>query len=156
MEEFSKILNIYKNTLFKMIYSYVKDENDAQDILQEVFLKLYLNFHKIKDISKLKIYIYKITRNKINDFFRKKKREKLLLKKVEQKHSEESTPECTSTQILETLQKIPPKFKEIIILKDIQGLSYKEISKILNIRIGTVQSRLFRGRLILRRYLNET
>jgi len=148
--EFEKILNEYKNYLFKMIYSYIQNREDSEDILQEVFLKLYVNLSKIKEPEKLKYYLIKLCRSKIYDFLRKKKRQNLLHQKAQQMQSSKSSD---SGEVLEKLNFLPKKLRDVLILKDIQNLSYKEISKVLNMKVGTVQTCVFKARNILRRLL---
>ncbi len=148
--KFKDILNEYKNYLFRMIYSYIQNREDSEDILQEVFLKLYVNLPKIRDPKKLKYYLIKLCRSKIYDFLRKKKRLKLLYQKAQKM---EKTESVSSGEILEKLNLLPKKLRDILILKDIQNLSYREIAEVLNMKIGTVQTCVFKARNILRRLL---
>ena len=135
---------------------------DAKDISQEVFLKAYRNIGNFDERSQFSTWIYRITANTCIDEMRKRKgRQSFSLE--EELESEEGsmqrqvadageTPEESmlreeqKSEILQALESLSPEHKVAVILRDIKGLSYEEIAEILELTLGTVKSRISRGR----------
>ncbi len=166
---FEEIVRRYKDQLLNFIYRFVGNQEQAEDILQETFLRVYRNRHAYRRVAKFSTWIYTIAGNLARTELRKRKRRRLLsisdLGIEEDKDYEVSDenfdPEAHVDSLLhdEVIQreinKLSPKFREVIILRDIQELSYEEISKILRIPIGTVKSRVNRARIRLQARLKK-
>jgi RNA polymerase sigma-70 factor (ECF subfamily) len=169
---FEEIVKRYKDQLVNFAYRFLGDLEDAEDIVQETFLRVFRKKKAYRSVAKFSTWIYTITGNLAKTELRRRKRRKLLSITnlgFEDKDFEltdpEKGPEETLDKIIndDTIQaaidSLPEKFKEVIIFRDIQELSYEEISSILKIPLGTVKSRVNRGRLKLHEklenYFNE-
>ena len=159
---FNQIVHRYKDRLLNFIYRFVNDIDKSEDLVQDTFLKLYTHKDSYKEIAKFSTWLYTIAANLAKTELRKIKRRKTFsisdLSKDDREFvisSEAVGPDdkdINSTfekNIQNALERLSVDFKTIIILRDIQELSYDEISKIMRLPIGTVKSRINRGRLKL-------
>ena len=159
---FNQIVHRYKDRLINFIYRFVNDIDKSEDLTQDTFLKLYTHKDSYKEIAKFSTWLYTIAANLAKTELRKIKRRKTFsisdLSKDDREFvisSEAIGPDdknINSTfekNIQIALERLSVDFKTIIILRDIQELSYDEISKIMRLPIGTVKSRINRGRLKL-------
>ncbi len=159
---FDLLVKRYKDPLINFIYRFLGSQTDAEDVLQETFLRLYKNKHYYKEIAKFSTWIYTIAGNLAKTELRKRRRRTFF--SINQYGGEDkdydipddsSNPEQeTNTQITDdiiqaAIERLSPKFKEVIILRDIQGFSYEEISEMIKVPLGTVKSRVNRARLKL-------
>lgn len=132
----------------------------ADDILQEVFIKIHENIHSIKDDTKICIWVYQIAKNTINDYYRK---QKIQLSDIEVIPEEElsaiddvesQTAENQIEQIASGLQKminsLPEKYAQALKMVELQGLSQTQLAKELNISVSGAKSRVQRGRQMLK------
>ena len=163
---FNQIVYRYKDRLINFIYRFVNDIDKSEDLTQDTFLKLYTHKDSYKEIAKFSTWLYTIAANLAKTELRKIKRRKTFsisdLSKDDREFvisSEAIGPDdkdINSTfekNIQIALERLSVDFKTIIILRDIQELSYDEISKIMKLPIGTVKSRINRGRLKLQELL---
>ena len=125
----------------------VKDKAITKDILQDVFIKIHLHQHTIKDHSKLKSWIYQLTRNTIVDYFRKNKTSDDLTEIsagiTESHHQSEQGLE---TCVMPFIAQLPPKYQEALTLSDINGLPQTELAGQLDISYSAAKSRVQRAR----------
>lgn len=136
--EFDDIYNEYFDRVYYKILSAVKSSEDAEDIAQEVFISVYKNLKRFREESNIFTWIYKITLNKIYDFFRKKK---INLELNDEILNIESSKDLNVPIFLEErLKKITPQEKEIVVLKDIYGYKLREIAEMKDINISTVKT----------------
>lgn len=165
---FEQIVQRYKDQLLNFVFRFLGNQEQAEDILQETFLRVYRNRHAYRRVAKFSTWIYTIAGNLARTELRKRKRRRFFSISdmgVEDKDFEVSdevfNPETYVDTVLhddviqQEINKLSPKFREVIILRDIQELSYEEISKILRIPIGTVKSRVNRARLRLQAQLKK-
>ena len=165
---FDLLVKRYKDPLMNFIFRFVGEKNEAEDIVQETFLRLFKNKHYYKEIAKFSTWIYTIAGNLAKTELRKRKRRKLFSishymateKDYDIPDSTTSPESDTNTIITDkiiqsAIDKLSPKFKQVIILRDIQGFSYEEIADIVNIPLGTVKSRVNRARLKLQEDLKD-
>ena len=158
----------YKEPLMNYIYRFVGDRNDAEDILQETFLRLYKNKHYYREIARFSTWIYTIAGNLAKTELRKRKRRQFFsinnymsTDKDYELPDKNITPDkytdsaITDTEIQKAINRLSPKFRQVILLRDIQGFSYEEIANIVNIPLGTVKSRVNRARLRLQQDLKK-
>lgn len=159
---FDLLVKRYKDPLLNFIYRFLGERYEAEDIVQETFLRLFRNKHYYKEVAKFSTWIYTIAGNLAKTELRRRKRRKFFsisqatpAEKDYEIPDVEGTPEdVTNSQITDAIiqraiDKLTPKFKQVIILRDIQGLSYEEIAEIADIPLGTVKSRVNRARLRL-------
>jgi RNA polymerase sigma-70 factor (ECF subfamily) len=161
-EVFRYLVERYREKVRNVIFSIFNDADQVDDISQEVFIKVYHALPNFRFESSFYTWVYRIAVNKCRDELRKKK-----VKRFFSFHSFEKTTNtnienlATTTfddenirgVIEESLKKLPEKFRLPIILKDIDGMSYDEIADVLDCEVGTVKSRLSRGRAMLKEIL---
>ena len=160
---FEELVNRFSKRLTHFAYRYVNDRGVAEDIVQETFLKVYKNKHSYKPIAKFSTWIFTITGNLAKTKLRKwKTRQTYNFSNYEDRdwentledESEDTNPQKEIIQtdpevIQQALANLPDHSKKVIILRDIQELSYDEISKITDVALGTVKSRINRARIKL-------
>lgn len=156
---FKVLVERYQERIRNLIYSVLRDPEVIDDLAQDIFIKVYEALPRFRFESSLYTWLYRITINKTRDEIRKKRVRRVfsfesLEKKAEREISERLSVEPYDFEPKEIvsagLRTLPEKFRMPIILKDIDGRSYEEIAEILECRIGTVKSRLSRGRTMLR------
>jgi len=163
---FENVFLQYQKMIYNLAWRIMGNKEDAEDITQEVAMKIYRNLHKCKGEGFLSAWIGKITHNTCMDVLRRKKGKYTtsLDDVVElgdgevqvQMQDNEASPEELllqkeiSGQIESALQKLPPEFRSLVVLRDVNGYSYEEIAEILDLPKGTVKSRIFRGRIKLK------
>lgn len=165
---FEQIVHRYKDPLINFIYHYLGDRIDAEDVIQETFLRVFKNKHLYRNIAKFSTWIYTIASNLAKTELRRRRRRRVLsLSQLGYDDREYDVPdyysvpdrivggEMKEAMIRKEIEALPVKFKEVVVLRDIKEFSYEEISQILNIPIGTVKSRVNRGRLRLQKKLKH-
>ncbi len=165
---FEQIVHRYKNQLINFVYNFIGNRIEAEDIIQETFLRVYKNKHLYRNIAKFSTWIYTIAGNLAKTELRKRRRRRLLsLNKIGYNDKDYDVPDLFASpeervdggmkekEIREKILDLPQKFREVVILRDIEEFSYEEISNILKIPIGTVKSRVNRGRLKLQKSLQH-
>jgi RNA polymerase sigma-70 factor (ECF subfamily) len=160
----------YKGPLQNLIYKMVSDKNEVEDLIQEVFIKVYNSLKNYSQEYAFSTWIYRIAINNTIDYLRKKKLETFSIHSDEEEDDDRPKYEIPDTSysadasiILEQRQQIindainslPEKYKKVIELRHKEELSYEEISEILNLPIGTVKAHLFRARELLNKYLKD-
>ncbi|TDI99502.1 MAG: sigma-70 family RNA polymerase sigma factor [Caldithrix sp.] len=159
---FDLIVKRYKDQLLNFVYRFVGSQEEAEDIVQETFLRVYRKRKAYKRIAKFSTWIYTIAGNLSRTELRRRKRRKLFSvtdmgyeDRDYEISDDEYNPENHVEGVIQEeiihkeINNLSPKFREVIILRDVQELSYEEISKIIRVPIGTVKSRVNRGRLKL-------
>ena len=157
-----ELVNRYKDKLTNFVFYFLKDEEHSEDIVQETFIRLYEKKHYYKEIAKFSTWIYTIARNLANTELRKKSRTKIMylsqinnykkdydLKSNDPELNMNIENEFLMKEIHAAIDKLPENYKSVIILRDIQGLDYEQISNIIGVPLGTVKSRINRARLQL-------
>ena len=165
---YTQLVNRYKDRLFNFIYRFVYDIDKADDILQDTFLKLYTHKNSYKEIAKFSTWLYTIAANLARTELRKIKRRKtfsvselsrddreFIISSPDIEPDDENLAQIFEKNVQRALVELPDDFKTIIILRDIQELSYDEISKIVEVPLGTVKSRINRGRVKLQELLKK-
>ena len=145
---FEEIYMIYYNGLYRFAYHYIMNE-DAEDIVQDIFTKVYENMDKLLDEDKIKSYLYSATKNSCLNYLRKLKiidgnKDKLIETIFHYSNEYLDDGEAVDLEMQSCISKLPEQQKIILKLK-IEGRSYKEISEILNISQGTVNTHVNRA-----------
>ena len=167
-QSYIELVNRYRDRLINFIYRFVNDTESAEDIVQDALLKVYTHKHYYKNIAKFSTWLYTIAGNLAKTELRKKKTRKVTNlsqmgpedKDFELTSNEPETDKATQNEYLEkriqiAINKLPLHFKTVTILREIQELSYEEISKIVDVPLGTVKSRINRARLQLQKELKD-
>ena len=142
------VWNQFSNDLKRYIFSHVKDEESANDILQEVFIKIHLKLDSLQKKESLKSWLFSITHNTIMNFFNKQK-----MTVTDKEITEESMPENDADSpencLLPLINHLPEKYREPLLQSEIYGKKQAEVSEMLNLALSTTKSRIQRGRKLL-------
>jgi len=171
---FEKLVRTYEQMVYRVAYRFVNNETDASDVTQEVFLRVYKSLSKFRGDSALSTWIYTITANLSRNAIRSKKnREKVQVLAPEEKDDDRSSfwervadkKEAGSLRLVESsglnnaiqaaLLQLPDDYREAVILRDMENLDYQDIALALKTGLGTVKSRIARGRSLLREQLKD-
>jgi len=164
---FEKILLKYQHRIYNLCRYMIGNTHDAEDAAQDVFLKAYQNLNKFKPDSSLHTWLYRIAVNTCIDYKRKPLFESLFKSSKEGDEfvvdhpADSPSPERLygSKEIGNAIQlalgRLSEKLRTVIVLKEIEGLSYEEISEVLDVSIGTVKSRISRAREELKKLLKN-
>jgi len=166
---FEKLIESCKTKAYNIAWRYMRNEQDALDALQESFIKVFRHLGKFKGESSFDTWVYRIVVNTCNDMLRKNNNLKAVTT-VFANDEEEAVVRLPDTGptpwevleqkeksqfILDCLEILQPDQKEIIILRDIHGFSYQELTEVLECSIGTVKSRINRARKRLKQIIME-
>ena len=171
VEAFEKIISDYRSLVFNVSYRFSGNAEDAADMSQEIFIKLFKNINSFRFQSKLSTWIYKIATNTCLDIVKKKKRDLAAFSLDSDMEDEDGksfssevadsapTPDVVAERnemtnaVNRAISMLPDDYRFAIILRDIQGLSYDDIAEVVDCSVGTVKSRISRGRKNLREIL---
>src|SRR3954451_23602670 len=164
----------YMPALYSAALRMTRNASDAEDLVQETYLKAYRGFGGFQEGTNLKAWLYRILTNTFINSYRAKKRrpDESELDEVEDLYlyrrlggleaaaagrsaEDEVLDRFTDADVKEALEALPEQFRMAVLLADVEGFSYKEIAEILDVPIGTVMSRLHRGRKALQKALFE-
>jgi len=164
---FDLLVKRYKDPLLNFTYRFIGDLVEAEDIVQETFYRVFKNKHYYKEVAKFSTWIYTIAGNLAKTELRRRKRRKIFsIHKETPMEKELEIPDLrtdpekevntivTEKLIQKAISNLPKKFRQVIVLRDIQGFSYEEISSIIKVPLGTVKSRVNRARLKLQEDLD--
>jgi RNA polymerase sigma-70 factor (ECF subfamily) len=159
-ERFETEAMAHLNDLFRSALRMTGERGHAEDVLQEVYLQAWRSFDRFEAGTNCRAWLYKILFHCVSHQRRKwfrfpllKENEEFLAGNLVQPKT--VAQEITDGEILAALDKIPSEFRSVVLLVDVEEFAYKEVAEILSIPIGTVMSRLSRGRGLLRKNLTE-
>ena len=161
-DAFETLVRMYNRKVFALAYGFVRDQATADDLAQEIFLKAYQSLPSFRIESGFGTWIYRIAVNHVKDHLRKSSRRKTVsLDQVGEGPAavddgaeirvHEREEENRRSEVFRVLETLPPKYRMILTLRDVEGLSYEEVARVIGIAPGTVDSRLFRARKMLRK-----
>jgi RNA polymerase sigma-70 factor (ECF subfamily) len=162
-KEFEKLSLALGPELFRLAYWRMANMQDAEDVVQEAYLRAFRSFHTFQPGTNIKAWMTRILINVVNDTLKKRIRQPDLLamdddcdQSLEQHSASARDPEVQLIEneirpdLLEALQKLPTALLQPLLLRELQEMTYDEIATVLGIPTGTVMSRLFRARRVLR------
>jgi RNA polymerase sigma-70 factor, ECF subfamily len=161
-EVYRYLVERYRERIRNLLFSMFNDPDVVDDLAQEVFIKTYEALHRFRFEASFYTWLYRIAVNKSRDELRKRKVRKYFSlhqaletpdKELIEKTSVSPGDNSAHELIAFGLQRLPEKFRLPVVLKDIDGLSYEEMAEVMECQIGTVKSRLSRGRSMLRNIL---
>ena len=163
-----ELVNRYKDKLLNFVFQFLGDIEQAEDVVQDTMVRLYEKKHYYKEIAKFSTWIYTIARNLANTELRKRKRRKTTyLSHMSKEERQYEIPavqddvdqslhnEFINDRIQSAIKNLPEHYKLVIILRDIQELSYDDISNIVEVPLGTIKSRINRARIQLQAELQD-
>lgn len=148
---FEKLYKEYRSRVFSTAYRMVANHADAEDITQDVFIKVFKKLRSFRGDASLSTWLYRITVNACLDFLRRRKLRRTV--PLEEVTNIPSQPLSVGRLIEGVLPRLPPGYRQVFVLYDIQGLKHTEIAQILGISEGASKSQLHRARAFLRREL---
>jgi RNA polymerase sigma-70 factor (ECF subfamily) len=159
------------NAMYNFAFRLTTDEDDANDLVQDTYLKAFRFINSFEKGTNAKAWLFRILKNSFINDYRKKTKEpnKVDYQEVEQYYDSdemagtsqttdlrtETVQEMLGDEIANALNALPVDFRTVIILCDVEGFTYEEMAKILDIPIGTVRSRLHRARMLLKEKLKN-
>jgi RNA polymerase sigma-70 factor (ECF subfamily) len=176
-KEFEELFLPLLDNLYSIALRMTRNEKDAEDLVQETYLKAFRFFHRFERGTNARAWVLTILTNTFRTRYRKKKQEPNMVDFEAVENfclADEMVKEITaadkskaqgaeivttilkdyvSDDVIEALENVPEQFRLAVLLSDVEGFSYQEISEILGISVGTVKSRIFRGRKILQKQL---
>jgi RNA polymerase sigma-70 factor (ECF subfamily) len=155
------IYNRYKTALFNLAYRYTYNHAAAEDLLQEIFIKVFSHIGDVNRTATFTAWVYRIGLNTCYSYLREKRVEfqnAVPLDDVEGVVSEPGDAEADGDlrrSLEEAIAALPPKLREVFLLHDVQGLKHQEIGRVLGLSTGTSKSQLFKARLRIREFLKR-
>jgi RNA polymerase sigma-70 factor, ECF subfamily len=144
---FRELFDRYKNPIYGFVRRRVANPSRAEELTQDVFMALIQNRKGYEVRSSFRTYLYRIAMNRVASEFRKAKDDPGAADLAS------GSDASVTHQVREALDKIEPEQRQIVMLREYQGLTYQEIAEVLKIPVGTVRSKLFRAKLALRELL---
>lgn len=161
--QYAVLVNAYQRRIFHFIRGMVRNNEDAEDLTQEVFVRAFFNIRSLKNDSSFKSWLFRIAYNLTLDFVRKKRPKVVDTEdSVRESYVDMSNPKTElsrdhiKSHVKRCLDMLNEQQRNILVLCDLEGLSYQEISDALGIPFGTVQSRIFYARQKLKERLLAT
>jgi RNA polymerase sigma-70 factor, ECF subfamily len=160
-EAYAELVRTYRSKVFNMAYGFTENRESADDMAQEIFLKAYLALPRFRFGSSFGTWLYRIAVNHLRDFLRKRpKVREVPLDAVGEPAAEgdaiiarerEREVEARRRLVRRELASLPEKYRMVLTLRDVEGLPYEEIARVLRLSPGTLDSRLHRARKMLRK-----
>jgi RNA polymerase sigma-70 factor (ECF subfamily) len=169
IEAYEILVKRFKDPLMNFVYRFLGDKDASIDIVQDTMIKFYLKKDSYQSIAKFSTWIYTIAGNLAKNELKRKNRRTILslsnddpddyTLQIEDKKfvaPDRAADNSIKAEMVEkALLKVKPIYREVVILRDIQGMSYEEISEMTDLSIGTVKSRINRGRAVLQKLLKN-
>ncbi len=168
IEAYGKIVNRYRVRLYNFVFRFVGDRETAEDIVQDTFLRAFRKRREYRAIANFSTWLFTIAGNLAKSELRRRKRWRLFsLHKDEESDVGLDLPDesyrpdkvtessIADVQIQQAILSLPENYRQVILLRDVEGLSYQEISEIVRCPVGTVKSRVNRARLKLQQKLKN-
>jgi len=169
IEAYEILVKRFKDPLMNFVYRFLGDKDATTDIVQDTMIKFYLNKDSYQSIAKFSTWIYTIAGNLAKNELKRRNRRTILsisnddpddyTLQIEDKKfvapDRAADNSIKADMVQKALLKVKPIYREVVILRDIQGMSYEEISEMTDLSIGTVKSRINRGRAHLQKLLKN-
>ncbi len=153
-QQFNEIVETYSDNVYRFILKSTRNPTISEDVIQEAFERLWKNRSKV-NFKKAKSYLFTTAYHLMIDDARKRKREKFIDEYEQNQHSHSDTYSDLSEVLNEALNKLPQQQKQLVMLRDYEGYSYKEIGKITDLSESQVKVYIFRARKVLKKYIGK-
>lgn len=159
--EFRRQALLHLDTLYGFALRLTKRPSDADDLVQETYLRAFRFAHRFEPGTHLRAWLFQILRNTFLTFYRRETHQPVLLDKELEEGLDEGGTEAPDPAVVTVLDleralaELPEEFRSVLLLADLEGLALQEIAQIMDIPVGTVKSRLFRARRMVRRRLAD-
>ena len=161
-QAFEKIYKLYSARLYGNLLKLVKTEPEAQEILQDVFMKIWDNRRSIDTNKSFRSYLFKIAENKVYDFFRKMARDKkketawvALFSSASLTEEELLLTDKNDAMLNSAIELLPPQRRQVFRLCKLEGKSYKEVSELLGISVSTISDHIVKATKSIRNYFED-
>jgi len=167
---FDYLVTYYHSSVYNLVYGILSDAADAADVTQEVFLRVFRGIRGFRRSSSLKTWLYRVSVRQALNHRRwcwRHHRQQVSIDadgqengSIHEIEDDEATPfeQCAThemqSKVREALAQVPAVFRSAVILRDLEGLSYEEVAEVLEVSVGTVKSRILRGRRLLKEILD--
>jgi len=167
---FDYLVTYYHSSVYNLVYGILSDRADAADVTQEVFLHVFRGIRGFRGGSSLKTWLYRISVRQALNHRRWCWRHHRMQTSIDSENDENGAPlelkdddatpfdQCATHEMQATVRRaltdVPPVFRSAVILRDLEGLSYEEVAEVLEVSVGTVKSRIMRGRRLLKEILD--
>lgn len=168
IEAYGKLVHRYRGRLYNFVFRFVGEPETAEDIVQETFLRAFRKRENYKAIANFSTWLFTIAGNLAKSELRRRKRWRLFsLDRDEESGTGLDLPDesfrpdkmtessITDVQIQRAISSLSDNYRQVVLLRDVEGLSYQEISEVVNCPVGTVKSRVSRARLKLQQKLRN-
>jgi RNA polymerase sigma-70 factor (ECF subfamily) len=162
LSAFETLIRKYQNRIARVLYLLIGNQDDVQDVAQETFIRAFRCLHTFRGSSSFSTWLHRIALNTARNWIRKSKRNRELLVSTDNWwHCNTEKPDDSLisrervSEIHYALGQLPPLYREVIILRHFDELSYDEIADVLQVPIGTVRSRLAKARELLQHFLTK-
>ncbi|HAV40879.1 MAG TPA: RNA polymerase subunit sigma-24 [Acidobacteria bacterium] len=161
LEAFEGLYNLYKNKVYGLAYSLTRNQQTAEDLTQDIFIKIFSAIQEVNQPDYFPAWVYRLSLNTCYSYLRRQRTldEKLsLLTPAEESQNGrdfDSQPGDLARAIQEALCYLPEKLRMVFVLHEVEGLTHEEIAGLLNCQAGTSKSQLFKARLKLRKILRK-
>ncbi len=160
-EAFSVIVTRYRERIHQFIFRYTKNHLDSEDLVQETFLRVFRSRNSYERIARFSTWLFTIARNLIRNQYKRSQRMQMVSLTQTDDHDQEMTIDLPDTGISvdeqlhlsmtmahlqKSLDAIPADFRDVLVMRDVQQLTYEEIMEVTRLPMGTVKSRINRGR----------
>lgn len=152
-DAFVSVIRTYQNSLFAIAFQYCGNRQDAEDVVQDAFLKLYKAKEPFRDEDHLRYWLIRVTVNRCKDLLRNPFRR--LKASFEEAEAVLSSPYETDTAVFDAVMSLPLKYREVVMLYYFEGYSAPRIAELLQRKSSTVQTQLMRARSLLKEKLKE-
>lgn len=151
-----KVYIAYKPSLLNLTYRFTGETSLAEDLLQDIFIKIFINIKKLRSPGAFNSWLYRIAVNSCISYTRKRGRRKevpLEEREIENPGSYENSESQVRQQLVQAINTLPPKQKAVFQLHDVEGFTHAEIARIMKSSEGTAKSQLFKARMKIRNFL---
>ncbi len=143
-----RLIELYQDTIYSMALSFTKNPHQAEDLAQEAWIRILRGLPQFRQDSKFSTWLYRITMNSFLNANRAVKRESEVVGTLpldDEPHEKNQTRLDTTLDVQQAVRSLPEEFRSVVLLRYVADLSYKEVASVLEVPLGTVQSRLRRA-----------